>query len=469
MLWLIWLAKSGGSVLILLGLYRLLLEKQVMHQLKRLYLLGTLLIAVALPFVEVRLPADALPVAWLPPLHLATDLLPVDGASQPSIAHERLADVPAIEHAGLTADGILGGLYGLVTLLMLIRFGRNLHRLAKQVRQYSSDRMGEARLVRVPGAGLPYAFLHYLFVPDDPYSRGAPEPELLTHELTHIRQRHSIDILLMESALCFGWVNPLLFKLKQAMQLNHEFLADQAVTTKHGDVPGYQHLLLSKLISAPLPLTSTLTFQTTKKRLLMMTKPSSPARQWLAAGSATLLFGTLIFVMTVRTVAQQPVAKPAVMMPSPTRPTRSPLTLDEMERRFGDREVQAWTGEKIQRIRYRDLTPVQKKLVKYLPPPARIEPTEAQWNDWQNTKKYGLWIDGKRRRDNPLGRQYKRADIVFFWSSYIHKNARQPEGYLYQLDLYTEPAYQEMVKRMEENPLLVIRREAQSKEAKEVK
>lgn len=132
------------------------------------------------------------------------------------------------------------------------------------------------------------------------------------------------------------------------------------------------------------------------------------------------------------------------------------MTPDELERRFGDKKVAAWINGRPKEILYRDLTPEQKKWVRYMPTPPRLEPTEAQWNDWKNTKKYGLWVDGKRRRDNPLDTKYKRTDIVYFWSSYVHKNARQPEGYLYQLELYTESEYQRMLKREQEDPFLIL-------------
>jgi hypothetical protein len=51
---------------------------------------------------------------------------------------------------------------------------------------------------------------------------------------------------------------------------------------------------------------------------------------------------------------------------------------------------------------------------------------------------------------------YQRTDIVEFSGSYVHKNARQPEGYTYQLDLTTEPGYQALVKEHETSPFVVV-------------
>jgi beta-lactamase regulating signal transducer with metallopeptidase domain len=42
------------------------------------------------------------------------------------------------------------------------------------------------------------------------------------------------------------WINPLFIFLKKAVQLNHEFLADENVIHKHRNTFQYQHLLLNK-------------------------------------------------------------------------------------------------------------------------------------------------------------------------------------------------------------------------------
>ena len=52
--------RSGVSLVVLLGMYRLLLENQPMHRLKRIYLLGTLLLSLAIPVVSLQVP-----VGWL--------------------------------------------------------------------------------------------------------------------------------------------------------------------------------------------------------------------------------------------------------------------------------------------------------------------------------------------------------------------------------------------------------------------
>ncbi|RYF63516.1 MAG: hypothetical protein EOO39_28410, partial [Cytophagaceae bacterium] len=242
-----WLIKSSVCLLILLCVYKYWLESQPMHRLKRVYLLGTLLLSLVGPLVSLRLPIGFLTI--LPSVQLVEKQLPTAIGQSESIVLDRLS-TPANGNApGPTtaATPYWIWVYGLITALLLARFARNLYVLIRQVWTNPTESYYGATLVKLPGNALPYMFLHYLFVSAEVYDRGEIEAELFDHELTHVRQRHSLDVLLVEIVLCVCWFNPLVFWLKRAIQRNHEFLADEAVNETYLNVPGYQQLLLSKL------------------------------------------------------------------------------------------------------------------------------------------------------------------------------------------------------------------------------
>ena len=71
--------------------------------------------------------------------------------------------------------------------------------------------------------------------------------EVLLHEETHAHQKHSYDVVLVEFLQVIFWVNPLVYFIKKAIKLNHEFLADQAVLKRDIDKTTYQNTLLSYL------------------------------------------------------------------------------------------------------------------------------------------------------------------------------------------------------------------------------
>jgi bla regulator protein BlaR1 len=441
-----YLLETSGCLLLALSFYKLVLEAAQMARFKRFYLLGSLLVSALQPLLSLEVNYAALaPVSagTYPPVR---SLLASTATGPVAVSPQPFVDL--FQYVGL--------LYGLVTFLVVSRFCRNLWRLTRQIAAHPHHAFHEATLVELPLPGLPYTFLHYLFVPATAYRQGQLEAEVLTHELAHVRQYHSLDILLLEVLLCVGWFNPLLYWLKRAVQLNHEFLADEAVNQQYHNVLQYQQLLLSKLTGSPQPaLTSALTFQITKQRLLMMTTHTSRPKQWLLGGSTagwlamlTVLFGT--------TAAQVPPLGDTAGRTTgvPQRPASHPSAAEEesVAKRYGNCVLTLPSG---QQKRYKDLSAAERKSVVYLPLSPRRTPTAAQWAAWHNPHQFGVWVDGKRLR-GPALHAYQRTDIVAFSGSYVHKNARQPEGYTYQLDLTTESSYQAMVKEHETSPFVVV-------------
>ena len=440
----LYLLKSGVCLLLLLVFYRLFLEKERTYRFNRFYLLGGLVFSFLTPLLSL-------------PIEEPVSIVPAQQVWQG--VETTLNPVIASPSASVSMNGIWEIGYWLVTALLLSRFCRNLYALLSRINGMSTLAVDGATLVLLPETTLPYTFLHYLFVNKQEYETGAIERELFTHECAHIRQRHSLDILFIEGVSCFLWFNPLLLWLKRAVRLNHEFLADEAVTRQYANVSFYQQLLYRKLVPQhTLPLASNLSFQTTKKRFVMMTKHTSQVRQWTLIISSALLLAGLFAAMSSPVVAQQTPAPKAAKTQPATTPSNNPPVAD-MERIYGDKVVHV-PGKpndlKSFQKKFSDLSADEKKRVVLVPPSPRKTPTEAQFQAWKNPKKYGVWVDGKRTRNFP-NTTLKAVDVVSYSSSYVHKNARQPEGYLYQLDLMTETHYQQYLARHDANPNLILR------------
>ena len=444
-----YLLKSGVCLLVSLVLYKCLLENEKMHRFNRFYLLSSLGVSMLAPLV----PPDVLPgtipfVPTTPPF--------VERGLAATVT--TLGQVVAQPQANQSATNFWGITYWFISALLLIRFSRNLHVLFTKISRHPTVPRAGVTYVLLPENALPHAFLHYLFVNQKAYQNRTIEDELFTHELAHIRQRHSIDILLIELLTCFFWFNPMLIWFNRAIRLNYEFLADETVINQSSNVVSYQHLLLNKLTPVPpVFLTSTLTFQTTKQRFKMMTKQTSPAKKGAAAISAVLLLVMLTITVNTQTTAQ--------VGSTPTKPTvagkpgpKTDMDVAEMERRFGTKMVTLPNRDKYRRApqkKFSELTAAEKRQVIYLAPEARETPTEAEFTAWKNAQKYGVWVNEKRIR-NFANTLLTASDIVAYSGSYVHKNARQPEGYLYQMDLMTNQHYEAYLKESAESPFLIL-------------
>ncbi|MGK0251479.1 MAG: hypothetical protein ACI81G_000917, partial [Gammaproteobacteria bacterium] len=101
---------------------------------------------------------------------------------------------------------------------------------------------------------------------------------------THVRQKHSLDILFIEFLQVVFWFNPLFWLSKKSIKLNHEFLADRGALENDSDVYHYQNILLSYASSTDhAALESPFNYSLTKKRILMLSNTMSRKRAIVSA------------------------------------------------------------------------------------------------------------------------------------------------------------------------------------------
>ncbi len=99
---------------------------------------------------------------------------------------------------------------------------------------------------------------------------------VLSHEMVHARQLHSVDLLLSEIICALLWFNPFVFLFKRQIRENHEFLADNAAIGDRQDLVSYMQALSSELTRIHDPaFASFFKSSTIKKRIIMLTTNKS--------------------------------------------------------------------------------------------------------------------------------------------------------------------------------------------------
>jgi len=294
----IYLIKSTICLALLLVFYHLVLEREKMHQFNRWYLLGITFFSLIVPFfiyyVEVQ--QELLQVISLP-------------------AEGTLAQVigtPVIQEPTSYLSYIIGA-YVFVSAILLFRFGRNLISIIQIIRTNERHDLQNSTLVLVDDDISPHSFGNYIFVNRSDYHIGDIATEIFTHELAHVNQRHTMDVLLIEILQAIFWINPVYYFLKKSIQLNHEFLADNHVLASHNNITKYQHLLLYKTAwDNRYALASNLSYSLTKKRLTMMTESSTPAILLIKKILVLPLFIFAMFLFGERVEAQKTVSESTV-------------------------------------------------------------------------------------------------------------------------------------------------------------
>src|SRR5690606_17616710 len=97
--------------------------------------------------------------------------------------------------------------------------------------------------------------------------------QIFQHEIEHIRQGHSWDVLYFEILGILFWFNPAIHLMKSALVDTHEYLADAHVLKNTENKESYRSLIV-KLASKglDLPIGNFFIRSTTLKRIMMMKK-----------------------------------------------------------------------------------------------------------------------------------------------------------------------------------------------------
>lgn len=130
---------------------------------------------------------------------------------------------------------------------------------------------------------------------------------ILAHEQIHVKQWHSLDIILAELSVVFYWFNPGVWLMKKAVKENLEFITDQKILNKGIDRKAYQYSLLDVGNLTPaVAIVNNFNLSDLKKRIKMMNVKRSSrltlSRYLLV--TPVLLLSTLAFTISKKEIKQ---------------------------------------------------------------------------------------------------------------------------------------------------------------------
>ncbi|MFN0727980.1 M56 family metallopeptidase [Polaribacter gochangensis] len=439
-----YIIKSTICLVLLLAFYHFVLEKEKMHRFNRFYLLGSIVFSLIVPsFIITVAPAEFVE----PILNQQENVLQFQS---------EYATTEIIQKIDYTNYFI--GLYCIISLILLFLLTKKIYQLLAQTKRNKKVSYFSATVVLLKEKIVPYTFLHYIFINKKKYKTNAVEQQILTHELTHVQQKHSLDVLFIEVLQNLFWFNPIFRYYKKAIQLNHEFLADDAVLKSHKNIAEYQYVLLNTTAQQNnIYLASNLNYSLTKKRLLMMTTPSSKTKILLKKLMVIPLTAGFIFAFAQRVEAQENKnEKPQVVVVETEENGISEKEMNEYKELMTTaKRSKIFIYKQLNRMKelYKRMSVEQQNSVEDvyeiappMPPISHKEktPTEAQFNSWKNKEKFALWIDGKVVNNTVLN-NYKNTDFAYYFNSFVYKNARSnrfPQEH--QVNLYTKKEFAKM-------------------------
>lgn len=466
---------------IMMSYYFLVLRNKKFHQYNRFYILAVFFLSFIIPLVKIQL-----------------DKMNADNTAVQFIYV--LADYNVEMDKAVAGKGfqlswnmmaIVG--YTTVSVFFLFTFIIALLRIKKLLKQYSCKSLGEIYLIFTNVKGTPFSFFKYIFWNEEIDLQSSTGQQILQHELTHVKEKHSVDNIITQVVMIFGWFNPFFWWARKELHMIHEFIADKK-SVDNGDASSLAEMLLAATYpQQQFLLTNSFFFSPIKRRLLMITNNKNPRFSYLRRLVVLPLMAVVVLLFAFRMKEQNaknnlsnnqsaysdtsrntagdgflnesvndivtPISSQAdfekTKLASGDGVTQSDIEKYEnilhnpRRKTFGNKSYSYYLSlgdmNTLYSI-YKSMTDEQRaKVTKTnLIPGPRVPsiktPSENQLNSWKDEKNYGVWIDGLRVKNTELN-NYKATDFADYYVSSLTEFERKNKTYLYHLNLETMSYY----------------------------
>ena len=258
-----YILESLAFQLVFLLAYDLFLKKETFFQWNRAYLLGTFALSIILPWVKI----DAL-----------TTPMP-DGLQTTTVFLTQLNGVvlgPGAEETSILQQISWPYLVlGLGSLFATIWFAYKLVQIKRLRHKGAVEHYREFTKVTVPQSTSAFSFFRNIFMGEE--IQKDKEDNILAHELVHVKQWHSLDLLFFELARIVFWFNPLVYIYQNRVAELHEFIADERAV-KHNKADHFEMLLSQAFHTQNISFVNQFFNRSLiKKRIVMLQKKKSKA------------------------------------------------------------------------------------------------------------------------------------------------------------------------------------------------
>lgn len=227
----IYLIKVNASIILFYLCYKLLFQRDTFWMLRRTYLMVSVLFSFIYPLFSIE--------GWLKkqePIMSAISSIQLD---------ELVISPSGVRNLGLfTVENVLWAVFGLVALFMTFHILIQFYTIVRRRLKGTKTSLMHIPIIRIDEKITPFSFFQWIFINPKLYSESETAV-ILEHELTHVRQFHSVDVIVAQIQKMFCWFNPAAWLLEREIRHNLEYLADNQVLNSGFEPKKYQYHLLS--------------------------------------------------------------------------------------------------------------------------------------------------------------------------------------------------------------------------------
>jgi TonB family protein len=270
--------QSTFCLLFFFGVHWVFLRNEKAFTISRIYLLITPLLALLFPLISIPVNFEkpnisleqtqfyrALSIQETPEDFVATFGLP-----EFTVQSSKLPLLWEIK------DYLFMG-YFLITFLLSVRLLWSFLqlRMIKEKGWYQTSFNLKSNYFLIPTFGMApiFSFFDKLFWDETQLLNQDEKEQILHHEIEHIRQKHSYDVVYYQILSIIFWFNPAIHLMRSALVDLHEYLADEFVLKKTTNKENYPRLIVKMAFKGiDLPIGNYFIRSTTLKRIMMMKK-----------------------------------------------------------------------------------------------------------------------------------------------------------------------------------------------------
>ena len=283
-----------------LVLYRWMLAKKVSFRLCRVYLIVTMVLSVTIPMMDVPLyPSEKMAGLTEWTVFSFDDFggVPADLEEAVTVNQnsEAIKGEASTQITGRSIDlklilGILYTLVGVVSLALLAYNTARIYRLrSKSKLTYEEDyTLAEHEDIKTPFSFIRTIFMGFNYEPQE-------RRQILTHEASHVRHRHSYERLFMSVLRSVFWFNPFFWMAEKDLEEVQEWEADKDVLDEGWNLKTYRTTIFKQLFGYNPDITCGLNHSLTKQRFIMMAQSHRGKGAWLRLAATLPVIAATFF------------------------------------------------------------------------------------------------------------------------------------------------------------------------------
>lgn len=263
----LYLLQVNVGLILFYALYKLVCTRDTFFRSRRFILIVSLVLPFILPLIDVR--------EWLESRDRMIMLTHFDYSA---VLPEIVVGSEAVETGNrvFVLSEWIGYLYLAGVVALLVRLAVQAFSLYRLIVRMPEKEINGVCVKCLNDPSGPFSFFGWIFM--NPAAVKEDEiSEILTHEMAHVKQHHSVDVLLAEMVSICCWMNPFAWLLKREVRLNLEFLVDRKVMEAGFATKSYQYHLLGLAYNHKYGLSNNFNFSHLKQRIIMMNKKKSNA------------------------------------------------------------------------------------------------------------------------------------------------------------------------------------------------